>query len=64
MFKIYKKIDIYLNDEYLCSTNASKTCKEAVSKIRDKGVITVASIPNKTYVIKPSDKLKGLFDKR
>jgi hypothetical protein len=34
MFKTFKKIDIYLRDlkgnyTYECSTNASRTCKEA-----------------------------------
>lgn len=27
--KLYKKIDIFWCDEYICSTNQSKTCKEA-----------------------------------
>lgn len=30
--KTYRKIDLYYNGDYLCSTNQSKTCKEAVSK--------------------------------
>jgi hypothetical protein len=30
--KTYKKIDLYFMGDYLCSTNQSKTCKEAVNK--------------------------------
>ena len=29
---MYKKIDLYLNNNYLCSTNQAKTCKEAKLK--------------------------------
>jgi hypothetical protein len=32
---MYKKIDIFQNGKYLCSTNWSKTCKEAISKIKN-----------------------------
>lgn len=28
----YRKIDIYFNGAYLCSTNQAKTCYEAISK--------------------------------
>lgn len=30
---MYKKIDIFQNGKYLCSTKWSKTCKEAIKKI-------------------------------
>lgn len=30
--KTYKKIDLYFAGDHLCSTNQSKTCKEAVRK--------------------------------
>ena len=30
MNKQYKKIDIYLNGKYKCSTTWSKTCREAI----------------------------------
>lgn len=29
---MYKKIDLHFRGKYLCSTNASKTCKEAKQK--------------------------------
>ena len=28
--KLYKKIDLYFNGDYIYSTNQSKTCKDAV----------------------------------
>ncbi len=28
--KLFPKIDLYFNNDYLCSTNQSKTCKQAV----------------------------------
>jgi hypothetical protein len=30
--KTYKKIDLFFEGSYLCSTNQSKTCKEAVRR--------------------------------
>jgi hypothetical protein len=32
----YKKIDIYVNGVYVCSTNWAKTCKEAKEKYLEK----------------------------
>jgi predicted transcriptional regulator with HTH domain len=29
---MYKKIDLHFRGKYLCSTNSSKTCKEAKQK--------------------------------
>ena len=35
----YKKIDIYVNGKYYCSTKWSKTCREAVKNfIRAEGI--------------------------
>jgi len=30
--KTYKKIDLYYDGDYLCTTSQSKTCKEAVKR--------------------------------
>jgi len=35
---MYKKIDIFQDGKYLCSTNWSKTCKEAKEKIQKSDV--------------------------
>ena len=62
---MHKKIDIYLNGAYLCTTNQAKTCKEAVEKIKAKKQIIVASVPqDKIIDIKESDKITAKFDKR
>lgn len=33
--KLYKKIDLYFSGKYVCSTNQSRTCREAVRKYLD-----------------------------
>lgn len=30
--KIYRKIDLFHNGDYICSTNQSKTCREAKAR--------------------------------
>ncbi len=62
---MYKKIDIFLNGVYICSTNQSKTCKEAIEKIKKAGKIFVASIPSGiAFKIKEGDKIKAFYSKR
>lgn len=34
--KTSKKIDLYFNGDFLCSTNQSKTCKDAIKKYLDR----------------------------
>ena len=59
-----RKIDIYLNGEYIGSTNQSRTCKEAVARIRRQPALTVASVPHeKSYEIKPTDALRAYYAK-
>ena len=36
--KMYKKIDIFQDGKYLCSTNWSKTCRDAIKKIKNSDV--------------------------
>lgn len=60
---MFKKIDIYLNGGYLCSTNQSKTCKEAIQKIKDKKQVFIAGIPSKTIDIKEGDKITAFYSK-
>lgn len=33
--KLYRKIDLYYLGNYLCSTNQSRTCKEAIQRYMD-----------------------------
>lgn len=37
-----RKINIYLNGAYICSTNRYKTCKAALNAIRNRGFIEYA----------------------
>lgn len=34
--KTYKKIDLFFNGDYLCTTAQSKTCREAIAKYLDR----------------------------
>lgn len=52
---MFKKIDLFFEGKYLCSTNQSKTCREA----KDKYLKTTKDDLIKTY----PRKLKAFFDK-
>lgn len=58
-----KKIDIFLNGAYLCSTNQSRTCKEAKEKIINKKRVFIAGLPNKIVEIKDGDKVTAFYSK-
>lgn len=69
--KTYKKIDLYFNGDYLCSTMQSKTCKEAVHKyilglsheVMRNHPKPLASIVDQR-IFKHPTLLKARFDKR
>lgn len=62
---MYKKINIYLNGAYLCSTNQAKTCKQAKERIKESQFVEVASVPRaKIYEIKEGDKITAFYAKR
>ena len=61
---MYKKINIFLNGAYLCSTNQAKNCKEAKEKIKAKKQIYLARRHNKIIEIKEGDKITAFYDKR
>jgi len=62
--KLYKKIDLFYRGDYLCSTNQSKTCKDAVNAYIDR-------ISNNSYynglvdpqILKNQEHLKAKFNK-
>lgn len=60
-FKTYRKIDVAINGAYAYSTNAYRTCKEAIAALREKRSVTVASIPDYTVTVKPEDKITAHF---
>ena len=39
---MYKKINLFVNGQYVCSSNRYRTCKEFASKIKGAGVISWA----------------------
>ena len=56
-----RKIDIYKNGQYLCSSNMHKSCAAAVASIRTQAVLLVAGRGN--VKIGPQDKISARFDK-
>lgn len=65
--KKYKKIDLYFAGDYLCSTNQSKTCKEAVRNYLRRIEINKSSLGGIGLLDSRIDKnphlLKAYFDK-
>lgn len=41
---MYKKINFYVNGEYICSSNRYRTCKEAYKAIWDSGILKWQSV--------------------
>lgn len=65
--KLYKKIDIYFNGDYVCSTNQSKTCKDALKRYIEIATSSKHSFAGATLtqdrVLKNPKGLKAYFDK-
>ena len=51
-------------DPFAYSTNAFRTCKEAIAALQEKLSVTVAGIPDYTITVKPEDKITAYFAKR
>lgn len=62
-----KKINLYFNGDYVCSTNQSKTCKEARARYLETLEIKRHSFAGMTLIderiSKRPDLLKAWFDK-
>ena len=61
-----KKINLFVNGQYVCSSNRYRTCKEFVSKIKGSGVISWAGadpVKLERLEIKAADKIKARFAK-
>jgi hypothetical protein len=65
--KLYKKIDLFFEGSYLCSTQQSKTCKEAVRKYIETLEQRKHSFAGLTllqeHVLKNKNDLKAYFDR-
>lgn len=64
-----KKINIFLNGVYVCSSFKYRTCKEAAQTIKEKGFLEWAGIEHQTTgkldfkKLCPSDTVKARFAK-
>lgn len=59
-----KKINVYVNGEYLFSTNKYKRCKDVLECVKSGNKIIVASIPkNKEYIYNGKDSIKAYFER-
>ena len=59
-----RKIDLYINGEYIYTSTQYKTCKEFKEKVLKDGFIHWVSIPkNKSLKLKESDKIICCFQK-
>lgn len=60
-----KKIDLYINGKYICTSTKYKTCKEFKEKVLKDGFICWASVhENKVLKLKESDKIICCFQKQ
>ena len=59
---MYKKIDLFINGCYYCSTNFYKTCKEAKQSLKNKLQSKNKFLPNYVADIE-SIKISAFFDK-
>lgn len=50
-FRVYRKINVMVNGVYAYSTNAFRTCKEAIAALQEKRSVTVAGIPDYTITV-------------
>lgn len=59
-----KKIDLYINGIYICTSQKYKTCKEFREKVLKDGFIRWSSIPSDGfYSINPEHKVRCKFQK-
>jgi hypothetical protein len=59
--RMNKKIQVYKNGEYIYTTGAFKTCKEAIADCKSREKIRVASIPDYIVTIDKNDKITARF---
>ena len=59
-----KKIRLYINKEYICTSTFYKTCREFKESVEKDGFVEWVSIPkNGYYKLKPGDKIICRFAK-
>jgi hypothetical protein len=59
-----KKIDLFVNGKYICSSIRYKTCKAFIQRIKDdNGFLEWQGIKSNRIQITPFDKVKACFSK-
>lgn len=58
-----KKINLYINNCYICSSCKYKMCKEFINSVKKDKKIFVASVPNKIIYIKNTARISAHFAK-
>ena len=61
--KMNKKIDLFINGKYICSTIRYKTCKDFIQRVKEDGFIQWQGLKEFYGQIKPCDVLKARFSK-
>lgn len=56
---MYRKIDVYINGNYVFSTNKFKTCKDVIKHVRAVKHLEIASIPTKYITVYDYDTIKA-----
>ncbi len=59
-----KKIRLYINKQYICTSTSYKTCREFKNSVEKDGFVKWVSIPeNGYYKLQPEDKIICRFVK-
>lgn len=58
---MYRKINIYINGEYVFTTSKYKNCKVAIQEIRNTKHLYIASIPGRYITVYDYDKIRAAY---
>lgn len=59
-----RKINVYVNGEYLFSTNRYERCKDVLKYVKNRNKIIIASVPkDKEYIYNGKDNIKAYFER-
>lgn len=61
---MYKKINIYINGVYVCSTNQARTCKEARERVESFRGRCLMVAGRGAFYISEGAKITAKFDKK
>ena len=59
-----RKINVYVNGEYLFSTNRYERCKDVLEYVKNRNKIIIASVPkDEEYIYNGKDNIKAYFER-